>query len=41
MKGAVDSRYFGLDDSSRLPSTVLTSKEPDPITRFSVAESKG
>ena len=41
MKGAVDSRYFGLNASSRLPSTILTSKKADAITRFSVSESKG
>jgi predicted NAD/FAD-dependent oxidoreductase len=40
MKGAVDSRYFNLDASTKLPSTILTSKEADPITRFSVNESK-
>lgn len=39
MKGTVDSRYFNLDASTKLPSTILTSKEADPITRFSVRES--
>jgi phytoene dehydrogenase-like protein len=41
MKGAVDSRYFNLDASSKLPSIILTSKEADPITRFSINESAG
>jgi len=41
MKGTVDSRYFNLDSSTKLPSTILTSKEADPITRFSVRESTG
>ncbi len=39
MKGTVDSRYFNLDTSTKLPSTILTSKEADPLTRFSVRES--
>jgi len=39
MKGTVNSRYFNLDASTKLPSTILTSKEADPITRFSVRES--
>ena len=39
MKGTLDSRYFNLDASTKLPSTILTSKEADPITRFSVRES--
>ena len=39
MNGTVDSRYFNLDASTKLPSTILTSKEADPITRFSVRES--
>ncbi len=39
MKGTVNSRYFNLDPSNKLPSTILTSKEADPITRFSVRES--
>lgn len=41
MKGAVDSRYFNLDASTKLPSIILTSKEADPITRFSIKESAG
>jgi hypothetical protein len=40
MKGVIDSRYFNLDVSAKLPSTILTSKEADPITRFSITESK-
>jgi phytoene dehydrogenase-like protein len=39
MKGAVNRRYFGLDSSSKLPSIILTSKEADPITRFSINKS--
>jgi len=35
MKGKVNSRYFNLD-SSKLPSVILTSKEANPITRFSI-----
>ena len=38
MKGKVNSRYFNLD-SSKLPSVILTSKEADPITRFSINKS--
>jgi len=39
MKGAVNLRYFNLDTSTKLPSIILTSKEADPITRFSVNKS--
>ena len=39
MKGAVNLRYFNLDASTKLPSIILTSKEADPITRFSVNKS--
>ena len=39
MKGAVNLRYFTLDASTKLPSIILTSKEADPITRFSVNRS--
>ena len=39
MKGAVNPRYFNLDASTKLPSIILTSKEADPITRFSINES--
>jgi len=39
MKGAVNSRYFNLDASTKLPSIILTSKEADPITRFSINKS--
>jgi len=38
MKGAVNLRYFNLD-SSKLPSIILTSKEADPLTRFSFNKS--
>jgi predicted NAD/FAD-dependent oxidoreductase len=41
MQGTVDSRYFNLDASSKLPSIILTSKDADPITRFSINESAG
>lgn len=37
MKGILNSRYFNLDSSSKLPSIVLTTKETDPITRFSLS----
>jgi phytoene dehydrogenase-like protein len=40
MKGKVDSRYFNLKSSTKLPSIILTSKEADPVTRFSIKESK-
>jgi len=39
MKGAVNLRYFNLDSSTKLPSIILTSKEADPITRFSINKS--
>jgi hypothetical protein len=39
MKGTIDKRYFNLDPHSRLPSIILTSKEADPITRFSINKS--
>jgi hypothetical protein len=39
MKGTVDLGYFNLEPSSGLPSIILTSKEADPITRFSISES--
>ena len=39
MKGTIDSRYFNLESSTKLPSIILTSKEADPITRFSITES--
>ncbi len=39
MKGTVDLKYFNLESSSGLPSIILTSKEADPITRFSISES--
>ncbi len=39
MKGAVNSRYFNLDSSTKLPTIILTSKEADPITRFSINKS--
>ena len=39
MKGQIDSRYFNLESSTKLPSIILTSKEADPITRFSITES--
>jgi phytoene dehydrogenase-like protein len=39
MHGTVDPKYFNLDASTKLPSIILTSKEADPITRFSIKES--
>jgi len=39
MRGTVDLKYFNLEPSSGLPSIILTSKEADPITRFSILES--
>ena len=40
LKGVVNLKYFNLDTSSKLPSVILTSKEADPITRFSINKSK-
>lgn len=39
MKGTVNFEYFNLEPSSGLPSIILTSREADPITRFSISES--
>jgi hypothetical protein len=39
MKGIIDSRYFNLESSTKLPAIILTSKEADPITRFSIKKS--
>ena len=39
MKGVVNLNYFNLDASSKLPHIILTSKEADPITRFSFNKS--
>ena len=39
MKGTVNSRYFNLDSSAKLPSIILTTRETDPITRFSISGS--
>lgn len=39
MKGEVNLRYFNLDTNTNLPSVILTSKEADPITRFSINKS--
>ncbi|PVX24514.1 MAG: hypothetical protein CW691_07300 [Candidatus Bathyarchaeum sp.] len=39
MKGQINSRYFNLDSSAKFPSIILTSKETDPITRFSINKS--
>ena len=39
MEGEINLRYFNLDASSKLPSIILTSKEADPITRFSINKS--
>lgn len=39
LKGVVNLKYFNLDTSSKLPSVILTSKEADPITRFSINKS--
>jgi len=38
MKGVVKPSYFNLDSSASLPSIVLTSKEVDPVTRFSIKD---
>jgi prenylcysteine oxidase/farnesylcysteine lyase len=41
MKGALNPRYFGLTDSE-LPKIILTTKEADPMTHFSIQKaSKG
>lgn len=40
MKGELNLRYFNLDTSKNLPSIVLTSREADPITRFSINKLK-
>jgi prenylcysteine oxidase/farnesylcysteine lyase len=39
MTGSIDPSYFNLVVSTKLPSIILTSKEADPITRFSVNKS--
>jgi len=39
IKGTIDSRYFNLESSTKLSSIILTSKETDPITRFSIKKS--
>jgi uncharacterized protein with NAD-binding domain and iron-sulfur cluster len=36
MTGEVKRTYFNLDKSAELPSVILTSKDADPITRFSI-----
>jgi prenylcysteine oxidase/farnesylcysteine lyase len=38
MKGQVNSKYFNLN-SSKLPSVILTTKQADPIIRFSINKS--
>ncbi|MCW4016827.1 MAG: FAD-dependent oxidoreductase [Candidatus Bathyarchaeota archaeon] len=39
MKGTVNLRYFNLNASDKLPSIILTSKQADPLTRFSFNKS--
>jgi hypothetical protein len=36
MKGVVTPQFFNMDAAAKLPSIILTSKQADPITRFSV-----
>ena len=39
MKGSINPNYFNLASSKKMPSIILTSKEADPITRFSINKS--
>jgi len=39
MKGEVNLRFFNLTENTKLPSVILTTKETDPITRFSIKPS--
>ncbi len=42
MRGIVDPNYFGLKESAEPPAIVLTTKDADPITNFSIQKvSKG
>ena len=38
MRGVFNPKYFNLNDSVRLPATVLTTKEVGPITHYSIQE---
>ena len=40
MKGEIKTGYFNLDKSAKLPAIILTTKEADPITRFSINKSE-
>ena len=40
MKGKINSKFFNLNSSDKLPSVILTSRAADPITRFSINPSK-
>ena len=39
LKGVVNSKFFNLKDTTKIPSIILTSKGADPITRFSIKPS--
>ncbi len=40
MKGEIKMGFFNLDKSAKLPAIILTTKEADPITRFSIIKSE-
>jgi prenylcysteine oxidase/farnesylcysteine lyase len=40
MKGEIKLGYFNLDKSAKLPAIILTTKEANPITRFSITKSE-
>jgi len=40
MKGEIKHGFFNLDKSTELPAIILTTKEADPITRFSISKSE-
>lgn len=40
IEGKINYRFFNLNKSDELPSIILTSKDTDPITRFSIYKSK-
>ncbi|MCJ7632133.1 FAD-dependent oxidoreductase [Candidatus Bathyarchaeota archaeon] len=39
MRGLVNPRYFGLAESTKLPSMILTTAEAEPITHFAIQKS--
>jgi hypothetical protein len=36
MRGVVNPRYLGLEESTKLPSMILTTAEADPITHVTI-----